>query len=268
MPWRWTYLAQHRREVTHRRSRLASLYRLHWFVCIDVALHLLILFAVRVVASTRFLRFLYRHVIPRTVIHGWKVSDESSAMLVMEHELFRHIEIELFVPSQSLAAALEDIRTILTTAGDVKETTSKLRLSESECPGADDPEIAALRGTYCHHYPICIRKVLADDTLISMAAGDDQVWYAISLISYAHVRDRDGFHRVAGVLAKTLADRYGARPHWGKVCPLTGAQLTGLYPNFDRYREICQASDPAGAFRNHWMNSMWEDVERPTSPQK
>lgn len=27
-----------------------------------------------------------------------------------------------------------------------------------------------ISGTYCHHYPICIRKILVDDTLVSMAS--------------------------------------------------------------------------------------------------
>lgn len=90
-PWSWTYLVQHRREVPGPRSRLAGLYRLYWFLTIDLGLHLLILAPLRL-CGFRTLRFLLRHVVPRSVLRGWKVTDDSAAMLIMEHELFRHID--------------------------------------------------------------------------------------------------------------------------------------------------------------------------------
>lgn len=254
IPWRWTYLAQHRRESTEQRSQLASVYRAYWFLTIDLGLHLLMLFAVRWLSSTIVVRFLFQHIIPQAIIRQWRVTDESSAMLVMEHELFRHIEIELFVRSQDLPEALEYLRQALIVAGESSSET----LPQPDCSA----EFSPIRGHYCHHYPICIRRVLPDDTLISMASGDKDVWYAISLISYARPADRVGFKQVAEFLAEAMATKFSARPHWGKWCPLPSRQLTALYPRFDRFVDVCDARDPTGAFRNPWLSDLFNELRR------
>lgn len=251
IPWRWTYLAQHRRETLSPRSTLASVYRVYWFLSIDLGLHLLVLLAVRLLVSWQFVRFLYRHIIPLAVIRRWKITDESSAMLVMEHELFRHIETELFVQSRDLPEALKYVRHVLVAASD----TSNSVTSKSHSPD----EFSSIRGRYCHHYPICVRRVLADDTLISMASGDEGIWYAISLISYTRPADRAGFQQVAGFLAETMAAKFRARPHWGKWCPLPAEKLVTLYPRFGDFRSACESSDPLGVFRNPWLNSLFAE---------
>ncbi|MFO1040953.1 MAG: FAD-binding protein [Planctomycetaceae bacterium] len=259
-PWRWTYLAQHRREVPLKRSLLAGLYRIYWFLMIDLGLHLLILFALRIVRSSSFVRFLYRRVIPRTVIYNWKVTDESSAMLIMEHELFRHIEIELFVTRSRLEPALNYVRDVLTVAANPSANSAT---TSATIP--DQEGLEALRGIYCHHYPICVRRVVSDDMLISMASGGNQDWYAISIISYARPTERAGFQAVAAFLAKSMSRRFGARPHWGKYCPLPAEDLVGLYPEFGRFRQICEDRDPQGRFRNRWMTELFHVTS--TSPE-
>jgi hypothetical protein len=108
-------------------------------------------------------------------------------------------------------------------------------------------------GTYTHHYPICIRRVLPDDTLISMSSGNSEPCYALSFISYERRADRAGFMAFARVVSRLLGDRYGARPHWGKVCPLTAADAARLYPNLPRFREVCRKFDSRGVFRNEWV---------------
>jgi FAD/FMN-containing dehydrogenase len=258
VPWKWNYLAQHRRETSGARSRLASVYRVYWFLCIDIALKLLILFAVRLVGSSGFVRFLYRHVLPRTVIQRWKVSDESSAMLVMEQELFCHFETELFVQGRELPQALDYVRRVLVVASGSSDSNSTATNDEGNLTD-EDVQVKALRGQYCHHFPICVRRVLGDDTLISMASGVDQVWYAISLITYSRPNDRKGFQQVVKFLTETMAAKFGARPHWGKWCPISPSQLVSLYPRFDDFRAVCVSSDPNGAFRNDWMNSLFSD---------
>src|SRR5690606_16592165 len=96
-----------------------------------------------------------------------------------------------------------------------------------------------VRGAYSHHYPICIRKVLADDTAISMSSGDD-TYYAVSFISYEAPTRRDGFFQFAGVLAHATGELFAARPHWGKVCPLDSAEVVRLYPNLAEFRAACE----------------------------
>lgn len=258
IPWRWNYLAQHRREVSSSRSKLAWLYRLYWWASIDIGLHLLIVGTLRLLGSIRPIQFLYKSVIPWTVIYHWKVIDDSAAMLVMEHELFRHIEMEIFVRREFLSAALDHVRHVLTIAG----AASRKPASN----GASPARIEELRGRYGHHYPICIRRVMRDDTLISMsssgqdgkspASDNDSDWFAISLISYARPSERQGFFDVMGYLAETMSIEFGARPHWGKLCPLPAKSLVALYPRFCDFRRICTERDPTGSFRNSWLSEL------------
>ena len=106
LPWSWRYVAQHRRETPEPRGGRAALYRLYFFLQFDLGLHLLVTPVVRWLRSARLVRFMFRHWIPRLVIQNWHVVDDASKMLVMEHELFRHIECEMFVSRSRLAEAV------------------------------------------------------------------------------------------------------------------------------------------------------------------
>ena len=78
IPWRWSYLSQHRREDDRPRSRLAGLYRLYWLLVMDFGMHLLITSLARLVHSRRLIRSAFRHLIPLFVLRNWKVTDRSS----------------------------------------------------------------------------------------------------------------------------------------------------------------------------------------------
>ena len=108
-------------------------------------------------------------------------------------------------------------------------------------------------GHYMHHYPICIRKVLSDETLISMASGNGEAYYAISFISYASPDDRAAFFAFADVLTLTTSRLFRARPHWGKYSPLDASNASRLYPKLAQFQEICNTCDPQGVFRNDWV---------------
>ena len=105
-PWRWTYFAQHRRESEQPASRSASIYHCYRFLTFDLAMHLLILLVVRLFRSDAAVRTTFRRVVPAFVIRDWRVVRPSTAQLVMEHQLFRHVEIELFVQRSSLESAM------------------------------------------------------------------------------------------------------------------------------------------------------------------
>jgi len=234
VPWRWTWLAQHRREVAGKRSWHAPLYRAYWFTFIDFGLHLVLLCLVQVLNSPALVRAFYRWLVLLSVIRGWRVVDHSSSQLVMEHELFRHIEIELFVGRSKLAAALANVQETIVQAADY----------------------------YTHHYAICIRKVLPDETLISMTSprgeneAREEAGYAISLISYARPSERACFFRFADELARSMHERFAARLHWGKHCPLNSSQAERLYPGLAEFRRIVQELDPQGRFRNDWTSKV------------
>jgi L-gulonolactone oxidase len=73
LPWRWTYLAQHRQEVAGPRSWHAPLYRAYWFSFIDLGLHLVLLLLVQLLRSPALIRAFYRWLVMLTVVRGWRV---------------------------------------------------------------------------------------------------------------------------------------------------------------------------------------------------
>jgi FAD/FMN-containing dehydrogenase len=229
LPWRWDYLVQHRREVEQPVTRSASLYRLYWSLGMDVGLHLLVRLLARRL-SPGYTKFFYRNAVTRLVPIGWHVVDHSHRQLTMQHELFRHIETELFVKRSCLKDATVCVRDIL--------------------------QRFSVAGRYTHHYPICIRKVLPDATLISMSAGCDEPVYALSFISYAEPHRREGFLAAAHELTTTLAKRFDARPHWGKHCPMRPEEFRRLYPGLRDFTAIAEAADPSHVFCNEWLKSI------------
>ena len=254
IPWSWHFLGQHRVETDASRSRLAWVYRLYWLLGIDLGLHVLIFVLVKILKLPVLIRGFYRGLLPLLIPRGWKVVDDSHAQLVMNHELFRHIEIEMFVPRSQLEPATRYLIDILRVfAGqsllhpETKEKLESIDLADS---------LIHAKGSYFHHYPICFRRVLSDDTLISMSTpghdGELEDWYAISLISYEWPRDRAGFFRFAAFIAESMGKLFGGRAHWGKVHPNDAELNRELYPKFDQFREICSMADPEGHFRNDW----------------
>ena len=176
----------------------------------------------------------------------------------MKHQLFRHIEIEVFVRRSRLPEAIRYVRDVLECLADrrrppcaaTRQALAQIGMSE---------HLAELSGSYVHHYPICIRRVLPDDALISMASGGNEPSYAVSFISYSRPADREGFLAFARFLALSMARLYEARPHWGKVCPLDAATVSALYPDLARFRAVCRDFDPHRRFQNRWTTKVLFD---------
>lgn len=251
VPWQWKYYAQHRRETDAPRSRLAWLYRRYWSWGLDCCVHLMILALARWFRWRALTRFFYARVLPKLIIRRWQVVDRSEATLVMQHDLFRHIEIEIFVLRRHVNEAASFVRGVLLYfAG---QTTTLNDTTRQQLVRIDLLDAAtALAGRYVHHYPICFRKVLPDDTHISMAAGDEP-YYALSFISFERPRDRQAFMQFAEFLAASTARLFEARPHWGKVCPLDRQTAEALYAQIDDFRTACRRCDSAGNFGNAWL---------------
>ncbi len=258
LPYRWDYLIQHRRETTNNVNWLTWLHRVYWFVTVDITLHVVLIALRRWLRSDSLIRFFFNHVIALTVIRGWRVVDRSQNLLTMEHELFRHIEVEIFVIRQRLPAALNYVTQLLQYLDGDRKAIETATWDELAIRGLD----ASVRecGTYTHHYPICIRKVLADDTLISMACGNGEAYYAISFISYDRPSERASFFAFADLLVRTTTELFEARPHWGKYCPIDAATAERLYPTLDEFRSHCDRLDPTKSFRNAWTESvLWRE---------
>ncbi len=256
MPWSWHWFGQHRKETTQARSKLAGLYRVYWHVGIDWGLHLIIFALVKLMRVKSLIRFFFKRVLPLVVAKNWRVVDSSQKMLTMEHEIFRHIEIEFFVRRSDLKNALEEVKqTIQVFGGEAVSSDLQQQIPKSD------------HGTYQHHYPICIRRVLADETLVSMTSPfhekDIQDWYAISLICFEWPSCRHGFFGFANFLASHMATRFHARSHWGKYNPLDRQANQQLYPRLDEFRSVVQKFDPESRFANEWLsNVILSDADR------
>ncbi len=273
VPWRWSYIVQHRRELEAETSLAIGLYHWYRFIMLDLALHLLILTVVRVICLRSAVVAVFRWIAPACVIRNWRVVGPSSSQLVMKHELFRHVEAELFVQRHYLPSALLFLKHSL------DASAYPQRLSDSEFQNQLSAvklsdELERLRGRYCHHYPICIRKILPDDTLISMASNagvgikdrsdaekrlgllDNDAWYSITLTNFDRGDSRKPFDELATFLAKSMMQLFDARPHWGKLCPLSTDSLRSLYPAFSAFQEVCNQVDKDGVFRNRWTTQL------------
>ena len=251
MPWSWKWYAQLRRPVSHESAMtpgiLARLLRVFRLAIIDVSLN----GAIRGLSASpntlRAIPWLFRRLLPLIAPSGVRVTDHSRELLTMRHDLYRHVESELFVPAPQLSDAAKYLEWVLRCCGGDRPALPGNISADFGCDVAQD--IEALRGLYVHDYPLTFRRVLRDDTLISMTSGDiAEEWYSISLITYQ--RDLVPFLRMVRFVAATMGRAYRARPHWGKVCPLNGGEVAALYPGLRQFRAHCESVDPGQAFVN------------------
>lgn len=257
IPHTWAYL-EHERSVApdNRRSGAAMLYRAYWLIVIDVLLHLGIKLTASLLRSRRMVDALYRHLLPACIFPKWQVTDRSDRQLLMRHDLFRHLEMEVFVQRANLRPALDLVSEVLRAADNAAYEVSGSVHDRIRALDMQDA-LESVRGSYSHHYPICVRRVPPDDTLISMASChgmEEQDWYAISLITFTE--PRLPFQNVARFLAETMSRSLGARLHWGKWHPPDAGQVEATYPRLAAFRAICAQFDPRGVFRNRFLDDI------------
>jgi hypothetical protein len=267
IPHRWNYLVQRRRvapDFRPRRRVAARLYRLWWFLVVDVGLHLGIKLMTSVLKNAALIRFFYRHFLSKLVLKNTTVVDHGERMLVMEHELFKHLEIEIFVLARHLPRATAFIRTVLEIFDGTADVPAGAVCAASMDWAAElenigmHEELLERRGTFTFHYPITFRRVLPDDALISTSSGTESSsavsssaegpYYAISFITYVEPRDR--FLVLASFLARSMTRLFEARLHWGKYFPLSNLDVERVYPRLPEFRALCRQVDPNGVFRN------------------
>ena len=87
--------------------------------------------------------------------------------------------------------------------------------------------------------------------MASCRGMEEQDWYAISLITFAE--PRLAFQNVARFFAKSMADLFDARLHWGKWFPLEAEEVERSYPGMRKFRAACEEFDPRGVFRNRFL---------------
>ena len=249
-PYGWRWYAYHRRRASKpdwRAHWWLRLFRVYDVLMVEWGLHALIK-TVRLFGAGAVVGF-WKHVLPR-VMRPTSVCGPSEVIFTLHtrhHYLFRHVEMELFVPKMHLKDAVEFLREAIPFIAGLNDVMSeKLRAALASVDLLQ--EYQALQGSYVHHYLLFFRRVLEEKTYLAMNEGDER--YSISLFTFEPKHRRGPYYAVCGVLAKAFARLYQARPHWGKFNPLTKADIEPLYPRLAHFREICRAHDPTGVFQN------------------
>jgi L-gulono-1,4-lactone dehydrogenase len=108
------------------------------------------------------------------------------------------------------------------------------------------------RGTYVQYYPFFFRRILPEDTLISMASGAAEPYFSISVFTYLAPEQRQPYYVFCEWLARATNKIFGARLHWGKHFPLSVVEIAPLYPDLQQFKQFCRAVDRNGVFANDY----------------
>ena len=177
------------------------------------------------------------------------VSGSSETILTLHtrhHHVYRHVEMELFVPKPHLMAAAAFLQEAIPFFAGSTTAVSATLIGDLTRAGVLD-EFAALQNQCAHHYLIFFRRVLGEDTFLAMNEGRER--YSISLFTFEPERRRKPYYAVCRLLARAFARLYSARPHWGKYNPLTAGEIAPLYPKLARFREISARTIRMACFR-------------------
>jgi alditol oxidase len=92
-----------------------------------------------------------------------------------------------------------------------------------------------------------IRTVSADALWMSTAQGRDTVALHFTWT------DNDADVAAAMPVVEAALERFGPRPHWGKMHTRTQPQLAAEYDRLGDFRDLCRRHDPDGKFVNEYL---------------
>lgn len=131
-----------------------------------------------------------------------------------------------------------------------EELQSEYHVAAADAPAAIDA-VAAIRRQVAPVLQVCeIRSIAADSLWLSPNYERDSV-----ALHFTWIADTDAVLPVVAAVEAQLAP-LAARPHWGKVFTSDPAYLRTLYPRFDDFRSLVSTYDPAGSFRNPWLDAI------------
>jgi L-gulono-1,4-lactone dehydrogenase len=186
---------------------------------------------------------------PHTLVKDRKRTDLSEHVLTTHHYLFCHEEMEIFVDEADLLRAIAFVRAAIESFAGVGGVFPAEFLPAVRDAGLEQ-QLTARRGSYVHHYPLFCRRILPDETMISMTAAAGGPMYSISVFTYDRPGHRDAYYAFCSFLAYSLLKLVNAKLHWGKHFPFRHADIAGLYPGLEEFRAMCLANDRDGVLRN------------------
>ncbi len=148
--------------------------------------------------------------------------DRSDRIIPYAGSIPRHYETEYAIPIDRASQALDAIR----------RTVLKAR-------------------HYRVNFPFEVRFVAADDIPMSPAYGRDVCFLG------AYVASRKW---AGGYFSdfEALIAGFEGRPHWGKTFSRTASELRSLYPEYDEFDSQRRTCDPAGVFRNPFVDRVFD----------
>lgn len=96
-------------------------------------------------------------------------------------------------------------------------------------------------------FPIEVRVSAADDIALSTGYGRESGWVAVH--QYIGAPYEAYFQGVEAIM-----DDYAGRPHWGKMHFQSATTLRDRYPEWDAFAAARAELDPAGIFRNDYLD--------------
>jgi len=224
----------------------ALLYRLYNTVWVDILFHLSV--KASVAAGSGFVKAGLR-LTPKLLLKGVQRIDDAEHVLTLGHYYFRHEEMEIFVAESRLAEALDVLRYATEVfAGEATGPSAQLK-AKLDAHNLHE-ELLGYQGSYTQHYPFFIRRLLPEDTLVSMGSSITEPLYSVSVFTYCKPQAREAYYAWCGWLARCMSVLFEARLHWGKHFPLGASEVGRAYPRLEAFRHICRALDPHGVFRN------------------
>ena len=111
--------------------------------------------------------------------------------------------------------------------------------------------VATIREQVAPVLQVCeVRAIAADELWLSPNYRRDSI-----ALHFTWIADTDAVLPVVGALEEVLAP-LGPRPHWGKVYTTTPEILRTRYERFADFRALVREYDPAGTFRNEWLDAV------------
>jgi xylitol oxidase len=95
-----------------------------------------------------------------------------------------------------------------------------------------------------------VRTIAADDLWLSPNHGRDSL-----ALHFTWIADTEAVLPVAADVERVLAP-FGPRPHWGKVFTMAPETVRAGYPRFGDFAALVGRFDPAGTFRNPWLDEL------------
>ena len=232
----------------------AALFRIHNRIVVDFLFHVGLKVCLLLGASAVKTLMKWMPALLRPVIDVPRV-DRAEQVLTLRHDLFKHEEMELFVPESKILEAAVLLRTALEIFAGADVAASEAIAAQLSEAGLLD-ELLGRRGTYVHHYPILFRRVLPDDALMSMTGSSDEAWFSFSLFTYRAPGKRQSFYELCSWCARAMHAVFGARLHWGKHYPLSldAVSTARVHPGLDEFKQIVRARDPNGVFCNDFTD--------------